>query len=299
MAYLEMTDLGGYQCFDHEACKAAGADKAAEYRFNDPFPHVVVDDFLDPDLLRRVAAEFPDSTGHDYFDRSQERLKFQFRPDQCEGPASRILFAELNSRAFLTFLTQMTGIRGLIPDPYHAGAGLHETRRGGHLGVHADFPFHAGMKVERRLNLLIYLNEDWAPEYGGALELWDRGMQQARHSVLPEFGRAVIFSTDRDTFHGHPEPLTCPEGRSRRSIATYYYTAMGEDPRGIERSTDFRVRPGTGDKTDWRMRLQNLKSDWMPPILQRRHRQPLEPVPMPVPNEAEAPVGPAAASPAR
>ncbi len=280
MAFLEMTDLGGYKCFDHEACKAAGMAKAAEYRGNQPFPHVMLDDFLAPEVLRKVCEEFPDSEGRDFFDRDQERLKFQFRPDQCSGPVTRMLFAELNSRAFLAFLSALTGIRGLIADPYHAGAGLHETRRGGHLGIHADFPHHGGMKVERRLNLLIYLNEEWMPGYGGALELWDRGMTRAERSIQPEFGRAVIFSTDRDTYHGHPDPLACPAGRSRRSIATYYYTAIGASLPAIERTTDFRARPGSGDKADWRVRLHNLKSDWLPPILQRRNREPLETVPI-------------------
>ena len=279
MAFLDLTDLGGYRCFDQEACKAAGSAAAAEYRANQPFPHVMLDDFLAPDLLRQVLSEFPDSTGQDYFDRDQERLKFQFRPDQCRGPATRMLFAELNSRAFLAFLSALTGIRGLIPDPYHAGAGLHETRKGGHLGIHADFPHHGRMKVERRLNLLIYLNEDWSAEYGGALELWDRGMTRACRRIEPAFGRAVIFSTDRDTYHGHPDPLTCPPERSRRSIATYYYTATGTSLPTIERTTDFRTRPGTGDRADWRVRLHNLKSDWLPPILQRRNREPLEAVP--------------------
>ncbi|MEE4453634.1 2OG-Fe(II) oxygenase [Novosphingobium resinovorum] len=278
MAFLGLTDLGGYHCFDYDACREAGAAMATDYRQGDPFPHVVVDDFLDRDFLRRVLGEFPDSAGRDYFDRDQERLKFQFRPDQCAGPHTRMLFAELNSRAFLAFLSEMTGIRGLIADPYHAGAGLHETRRGGHLGIHADFPHHGRMKVERRLNLLIYLNEDWSPDYGGALELWDRAMKARCRSVLPEIGRAVVFSTDRDTFHGHPEPLACPPGRSRRSIATYYYTAVTAPLPEIERSTDFRVRPGSGDRADWRMRLHNLKSDWIPPVLQRRRREPLSPV---------------------
>lgn len=279
MAFLELTDLGGYRCFDYEACKAAGTARASEYRSNQPFPHVMLDAFLPADILRRVAAEFPDSSGQNYFDRDQERLKFQFRPDQCDGPVTRMLFAELNSRAFLGFLSALTGIRGLIADPYHAGAGLHETRRGGHLGIHADFPHHGRMKVERRLNLLIYLNEDWRSDYGGALELWDRGMTRASRRIQPEFARAVIFSTDRDTYHGHPDPLGCPPDRSRRSIATYYYTATGASLPAIERTTDFRARPGTGDKADWRVRLHNLKSDWLPPILQRRHREPLEAVP--------------------
>lgn len=271
MHVLGLTDLGGYRCFDAEQCAAAGVLRAEEYRANHPFPHIVLDDFLDPGFLRAVAAEFPDKGNQECFMREQERLKFQFRPDQCEGPLTRMLFAELNSRAFLSFLAGLTGIEGLIPDPYHAGAGLHETRRGGHLSIHADFPRHKEMGVIRRLNLLIYLNEDWQDDYGGALELWDKRMKAAVQRISPVFGRAVIFSTERDTFHGHPDPLLCPEDRSRRSIATYYYTAGAEQDQGlIERTTDFRQRPGSTDKRDWRVMLHHLKADWMPPALQRR-----------------------------
>jgi len=270
MPILNLTDLNGYRCFDFEDCAAAGNSLSAQFRENAPYPHIVIDDFLDAEILRDVLAEFPASDGLDYFDRNQERLKFQFRPDQCANAATRMLFAELNSRAFLAFLTALTGIKGLIVDPYHAGAGLHETQRGGHLGVHSDFPFHSKMKVERRLNLLIYLNPDWEPEYGGALELWDRRMEQRHHSILPAFNRAVIFITERDTYHGHPDPLTCPEGRSRRSIATYYYTAAADAVPALERTTEFRPRPGSADMADWHVMLENLKSDWLPPILQRR-----------------------------
>src|SRR5687768_9360663 len=100
MPVLSFTDLGGYRCFDDDQCRAAGAALSAGYRAAEPFPHVALDDFLDADILRRVIAEFPDSTGQTCFRRDQERLKFQFRPDQCAGPATRMLFSELNSRAF-------------------------------------------------------------------------------------------------------------------------------------------------------------------------------------------------------
>src|SRR4029077_6346348 len=111
---------------------------------------------------------------------------------------TRNLFAELNSQAFLGFLEEMTGMRGLVSDPYYEGGGLHETKRGGHLGVHADFNAHDKLRLERKINLLIYLNEEWDPAYGGRLELWDRQMKDCAVRVEPVFGRAVIFNTALD-----------------------------------------------------------------------------------------------------
>lgn len=163
----------------------------------------------------------------------------------------------------------MTGITGLIPDPYYDGGGLHLTRRGGHLGVHADFNIHPTLKVERRLNLLVYLNDDWDESWGGSLELWDTGMKACEVKVAPHLGRAVVFSTTLDSYHGHPDPLACPENRNRRSIATYYYTAIeaqGGDV--VERTTNFRARPGTGDRPDRAVAFRHFVNDWVPPRLQ-------------------------------
>lgn len=270
MALLSMTDDGGYRRFDEAECRAAGERLAGRYRSADPFPHIVIDDLIDVDMLRQVARDFPDAAENEAFDRSQERLKRQFHPQSCTGATTRNLFAELNSQAFLEFLAAMTGLKGLIVDPYYFGAGLHETRRTGHLGIHADFNRHSLMNVQRRLNLLIYLNDDWQQEYGGALELWDRQMQACRVSVMPLMSRAVIFATDLDSFHGHPDPLTCPPGQSRRSIATYYYTVPENAMFDVERTTNFRRRPGSHDKRDWRIMLHHLANDWVPPVVRKR-----------------------------
>lgn len=270
MAVLSFSDLGGYHSLDLDRCRESGRALASTYRSNHPYPHIAIDDLIDRDLLDRVVAEFPDNASRACFERDQERLKFQVRPDECNGPVTRALFAELNSMPFLTFLSEMTGIEGLVADPYFAGAGLHEIMPGGHLGIHADFPRHERMHLDRRLNLLIYLNADWDEAYGGALELWDRAMTRRCRAIMPVMARAVIFNTEPDTFHGHPEPLSCPADRSRRSIATYYYTAPVPSQSRYERTTDFRPRPGTDDKRDWQIMLHHLKADWVPPILQRR-----------------------------
>lgn len=185
---------------------------------------------------------------------------------------------ELNGQAFLRFLEEMTGIKGLISDPYYLGGRLHATKRGGHLSVHADFNIHAITKLERRHNLLVYLNEDWPAEWGGELELWDKKMKTGEVKIAPLLERAVVFSTILDSYHGHPEPLACPPEQRRRSIATYYYTGLDVDA-GLtpHRGANFRPRPATGDKVDWATKRMQFISDWMPPALRRvarriRHR---------------------------
>ena len=85
----------------------------------------------------------------------------------------------------------MTGIKGLIPDPYFMGAGIHKTLNGGFLDIHADFNLHGHMKVERRLNVLIYLNPPWQEDWGGSFEVWDKGMTEKKASFAPTENRMV------------------------------------------------------------------------------------------------------------
>jgi hypothetical protein len=267
---LHFTRINDYLALEPEECREYGRSLADQYRNATPFPHIVMDDFLEPDVLREVLADFPSSGDKEFFDREQERFKFQYQPHESSSGLVRNLFAELNSQAFLGFLEEMTGFDGLMSDPYFEGGGLHETKRGGHLGVHADFNIHDRMKVERKLNLLVYLNEDWEDDYGGQLELWDKQMRACVVRVKPVFGRAVIFNTALDSFHGHPDPLNCPPERSRRSIATYYYSAPEAGLAALpKRTTNFRARPGSGDRSDWQVRRHHFINDWVPPKLQR------------------------------
>ena len=267
MSLLALDENG----FDADQCRAAGAGLHASYIHAEPFPHVVIDDLIDPGELRALLPAFPDMSGRRFFDRHQERLKYQLAPGEVSDPGLRGLLEALNGREFIGFLETLTGIEGLSPDPDYLGGGLHETRCGGHLSIHADFNLHPRMRLERRLNLLIYLNDDWDPSWGGDLELWDREMTACRVKVAPVLGRAVIFNTDADSYHGHPEPLACPPDRARRSIATYYYS----NPRaeGAERTTRFQIRPGSDDRPDREVAFDHWVQDWVPARLQRHVRR--------------------------
>jgi len=260
--------------FDKAQCLAAGAALHDRYIAADPFPHIVLDNFIDAGVLHGLLEQWPDTGGRDHYDRAQERLKYEFQPVDITSPRIRSFLAEMNGEPMLRFIEKLTGIEKLIADPYYSGGGLHETKSGGYLGIHADFNIHRGMNVLRRVNLLIYLNEDWPAEFGGDLELWSRDMKQRRQSVPPAMARAVVFNTDLDSFHGVPDPLTCPRDRSRRSIALYYYTSPEEGLAAVApRTTTFKSRPASADKTDWGVAALHAMNDWVPPALRRAFKR--------------------------
>ena len=191
-----------------------------------PFPHIVIDNLFDNTILRQVADAFypaEDPRWHRFADPHRE-TKLASTSEMYLPSVIQQFVRELNAEQFLTQISILTAIPGLIPDPYLLGAGMHMILPGGKLAIHADFNKHPIMNVDRRLNLLIYLNEDWHESYGGHLELWNRSMQSCTQRILPVCNRTVLFLTDDFSFHGHPEPLTCPAHRVRKSIAMYYYT---------------------------------------------------------------------------
>ncbi len=223
-----------------------GQELMGDYAFAEPYPHIALDNFLPAEMAENLLSHFPkEAKSHDkIYQKGYGGLhKRQIFP--YDGDAYiRGAFSFFNSAPMLKFLEGITNIQGLLPDPYFAGGGLHETSTGGLLGVHADFRVNESLQLIRRVNLLIYLNKDWKDEYAGKLELWDKKMTKKVKDVAPLFNRCVIFNTDEDSFHGHPDPLTTPEGITRKSIALYYYTATPiKNDSGESRHTLYVARP--------------------------------------------------------
>jgi 2OG-Fe(II) oxygenase superfamily len=254
--------------------KMAGiaAASRASYAAAEPFPHVVIDDFFEPALLDRVLSEFP-APGQIKWQRfdSEREIKLASAAESSFGPVTRLFLYHLNSITFLEFIGNLSGIPNLIPDPCFDGGGLHQIVRGGKLGIHADFNKHPRYGLDRRLNLLVYLNRDWREEYGGHLELWDREMTRCRAKILPLFNRIVLFGTTDFTYHGHPDPLQCPEGMTRKSLALYYFSngRPAEELSG-KHSTLFLERAPGEFRPSFAQRLRGIARDILPPIVTRR-----------------------------
>jgi hypothetical protein len=217
------------------------------YASAEPFPHIVTDNFLPAAIADRLLEEFPSPEKIEWIRQTNPRSKKLSTEVLDEvGSFTYQLLNHFNSPAALRFLERLTGIQALVPDPYFVGGGLHQIERDGYLKIHADFNMHPRLKLDRRINLLLYMNKDWKEEYGGHLELWDKTMTKCVKKVLPVFNRCVVFSTLDWAFHGHPEPLTCPPGWTRKSVALYYYSnGRPAEEKSGDHGTLYQARPGS------------------------------------------------------
>lgn len=264
---------------DPKKAREFGEKLSGQYCSAEPYPHIVLDNFLPNQLAENILQNFPSEVLRDdkFFESDYYGLhKRQIFPVNCNDYI-RNLFNFLNSSSVLQFLESLTQIKGLIPDPHFDGGGFHETSRGGKLGIHADFRINKQLHLNRRLNMIIYLNKDWEEDYGGCLEIWDKSMKNKIHSILPVFNKCVIFNTDATSYHGHPDPLNTPENITRKSIALYYYTASKSVyDETSDHSTMYVSRPG--DNINIRKQVIKTKAreylkDWLPPIFFRKLRQ--------------------------
>ena len=224
--------------------RAAG-ELTEQYRQNAPIPHIQIKNFLDPTIALAAAREFPRPNTRFWIHyKHYNEDKVGLTKKELFPPLLRQLTDELNSGQFVLWLSELTGIAGLVPDPSLHGGGLHQCGRGGFLNLHTDFSTHYYNKSwRRRVNLILYLNPDWEPDWGGALEFWDRKLRARVAKYPPLLNHAVIFNTDNNALHGFPDPLRCPENVCRKSMAFYYYT-LDENSRAAVRPTDYQARPG-------------------------------------------------------
>jgi len=196
-----------------------------------PFRHLVVDELLDPAFLRSLVEQFPAFEAKNAVNEYGEAGGKAVRADLPRlGPAYAQFDALMQDRGFLAWLSEVTGIPNLLYDPEYVGGGTHENVSGQDLDPHVDFNYHTNGHWHRRLNLILFLNDHWKPDWGGCLELhrnpWLPPSEDETQTVVPQANRAVIFETTENSWHGFPR-ITLPEdasGITRRTVAVYFYT---------------------------------------------------------------------------
>ena len=201
--------------------------KKNDYLNANPFPSIILDDFFNDTFLNKVLEEFPDLSKEDSSQNYKNKNEVKYTNNNYKNFPNTIkqLFDFMNSNSFLEFLQKITSIEEkLVSDKDLNGGGLHEIKDGGKLKIHTDFSRHPTLDLDRRINILIYLNKNWDKNYGGDLEFWNQDMSLCKKKISPNFNKLVIFSTNDFSNHGHPDPINCPDNFSRKSIALYYFS---------------------------------------------------------------------------
>ena len=235
----------------------------AQVRSATPVPNFCIDNFLDPAFAEAVIAAYPSyedalKAGRS-FSAVNEKGKVQLTDAKAFAEPVAELNRDLASPEFLDLLGYVFDMPNLLADDQLVGGGIHQTGPRGHLDVHVDFNFIEDRQLHRRLNILIYFNKGWKPEYGGNIELWDADVKKCHHSYSPVFNRCVVFETNEVSYHG-VTAVKCPEGLSRKSFAAYYYTR--EAPAhwtGHSHTTIFKARPDEVLKGNVMMPLETAK----------------------------------------
>ena len=199
---------------------------------NSPYNHWIFDDFLDNEIALNLSKEFID-----YKNNSDEIIHYHdsnAEKKTCNSwnrfpQLTYQTFHDLLSVQFISNLSEITGITHLYPDIGLHGGGWHIHNKNGRLGIHLDYSIHPKLNLQRKLNLIIYLEHGYKSEWGGSLQLWshDHKLNKPLHKVKeikPTFNTAILFDTTQNSWHGFPDPINPPEGKARKSLAVYYLT---------------------------------------------------------------------------
>jgi 2OG-Fe(II) oxygenase superfamily len=231
-----LIDKSGYdqllKLFDSPRYNKMAIERRETFQAAQPFPHVVIDDFLPPEIADTIAKQYPDpgDSSVKWKTHQNANTSRKFLEDVTfMSPTMRLFAQALNSRQFLLFLETISGIDCLIADPYFIGGGAMISGSGEFLKIHADFNWHHKLQAHRRLNALLYLTPNWRSEWGGDLELWPKDMSAVGSVIAPQFNRMVIFAVTDDANHGQPKPLMTPSGVYRRLFSAFYYTSRRDD----------------------------------------------------------------------
>ena len=197
----------------------------------DPFGHIVIDDFLDQETITSLYEEVmqvqEDETNWNKYNNPLEKKFSLSRWDQLPKNVYSFLLA-LADPAVVKQMEIISGIDGLIPDSGLHGGGIHMHRNGGKLNLHQDYSIHPKLGTQRRLNIIFYLGKEWDQSWGGGLELHEHDEttnlpKRLAKTVEYTWNRVVLFDTI-ESWHGFPDPITCPDDKYRLSLA-YYYTS--------------------------------------------------------------------------
>lgn len=205
--------------------------------YTDPARIWIVDDFLPKEIFLDATSEISIITNWLDFENGYSNSKRRECRNLTEAPLVQTIANCFNSSNTVNWLERVIGTEGLIPDPHYLGGGLCSIKTQSKLDLHTDFNWNNRLKLNRSVNLMLYMNSTWEESWGGALEFWDNEKTKCIETVMPKSNRLIFWEYNTKLVHGFPNKLESPEGINRNNLIHFYYTSNStwdEDPRRSE-----------------------------------------------------------------
>ena len=226
-----------------------------------PFPYVIIPEFINTEYYNQIESKIPSEPNEKWW-KYENPLEVKYALDNLELMDSVIsnIFYALSHDNTIDKFKKIFNIPDLEYDPHCHGAGLHMHPRYGRLNMHLDYEIHPLSNKQRRLNIILYLNDEWNPEWNGDTQLWNNTVSECIVNSYPKRNTAIVFVTTEQSWHGVPEIILCPHDKYRKTLAFYYVSYLknnknvnkkGADENGFRTKAVFINRPS--DLYDERM----------------------------------------------
>ena len=182
-----------------------------------------------PELLLQGLLKYFKELQEDQFKSAGIGRRSDFQR-QNEIRSDKIHWITANTEATAEFLQCMESVRLGINRRLFMGVSDYESHFA-HYPVGAFYKKHVDAfrphkispqtNSNRVLSTVLYLNETWQRDDGGELVLYAEDGEQVLEKVLPEFGRLVIFLSEK-----FPHEVL-PANRERKSIAGWFRVNEG------------------------------------------------------------------------
>lgn len=190
-----------------------------------PYPMIVLDNFLPTQFALELEKECNSIPMHNWTEFTRRESYMQECNNLEVAPIATEFVNQMHSQLGMIWLTKITGIKDLIPDPYLIGAGYSRSYNGHSLKIHTDFNWNDKIKTHRMCSFIIYLNSSWKEEYGGNLQFKDFKNEKVIQNIPTVFNKAVLWRNHKKGFHGFPDPISCPAGVSRNTFRLFFYVS--------------------------------------------------------------------------
>lgn len=191
-------------------------------------PFIILDNFLPENVAFSLSDEIDSIQDHQCKKFTRNGSYMQECNDLRIMENAADVIAQFHSKPGVQWLSNITGIKNLIPDPYLIGAGYSRSFKGDSLKNHVDFNWNNTLKLYRAVTLIIYLTPNWKEEWKGNLEFTNFKNESIMESIFTKWNRAVLWKHHESCFHGYPTPINCPSNESRKTLRLFFYVSEQE-----------------------------------------------------------------------